>query len=67
MGVLTKEQVIVLLRREIGECRSLRAWCRDNGVQPATCSRILNGKLPIQDKVLSALRLRRVEMYRSRR
>lgn len=63
-GRMTHADVIQMLQNRVDEAPSLREWCSDNDVQAATCSRILNGKLPIQDKVLKALGLCRVISYR---
>lgn len=61
---MTHADVVRLLQDRVDKAESLRGWCREHRVQAATVSRILNGKLPLQQAVLDALRLARVISYR---
>jgi hypothetical protein len=58
------EDVVILLRAEIAAAGSQSEWARKHGVDRATLSAALAGRRNLQPRVLEALRLEQVTVYR---
>lgn len=61
---MTKEQVIAALRQACVSAGSQGAWAAAHGVSPTYVSDTLSGRRDLSDKVLAALGLERVIVYR---
>lgn len=58
MSFLEIEDVISLLRAEVGRAGSLAAWGRSAGVDRSLVSAVLHGRRRLSKKMLKALRIR---------
>ena len=63
MRALDQKDVIRLLRSEVKREGSQKAWAKKYGVAPSAISMVLSGDKPPNDKIISALKLRRVVAF----
>ena len=50
-----------MLRLEVNRAGSQKKWAKTNGVTPSLISMVLSGDRPLNNKIINALKLRRVE------
>lgn len=62
MREMTREQVVVLIRRRVAECGTLRAYCARHGVHISTLSNMLGGRNRFTPRVLRLLGLEHVRI-----
>lgn len=62
MREMTREQVVVLIRRRVAECGTLRAYCARQGVHISTLSNMLGGRNRFTPRVLRLLGLEHVRI-----
>ena len=63
MRLLDQKDVIRLLRSEVKREGSQNAWAKKYGVAPSAISMVLSGDRPPNEKIVSALKLRRVVQF----
>ena len=52
-----------MLRSEVRRAGGQKEWARKSGVAPSMVSMVLTGDRPPNEKIISALKLRRVVLY----
>src|SRR5215813_721081 len=62
-ALLDQKDVVRLLRLEVNRAGSQKKWAKKNGVTPSLISMVLSGDRPLKNKIISALKLRRVVVY----
>ena len=62
-ALLDQKEVVRLLRLEVNRAGSQKKWAKKNGVTPSLVSMVLSGDRPLNNKIISALKLRRVVVY----
>ena len=62
-ALLDQKDVVRLLRLEVNRAGSQKKWAKKNGVTPSLISMVLSGDRPLNNKIISALKLRRVVVY----
>ena len=62
-ALLDQKDVVRLLRLEVNRVGSQKKWAKKNGVTPSLISMVLSGDRPLNNKIISALKLRRVVVY----
>src|SRR5262249_8154627 len=63
MPALDQKDVVRLLRSEVTQEGSQKAWAKKYGVAPSAISMVLSGDRPPNDKIISALKLHRVVVF----
>src|SRR5215468_2286677 len=62
-ALLDQKDVVRLLRLEVNRAGSQKKWAKKNGVTPSLISMVLSGDRPLSNKIIRALKLRRVVVY----
>ena len=60
---LGQNDVVRLLRSEVKRAGGQKEWARKSGVAPSMISMVLTGDRPPNEKIISALKLRRVVIF----
>jgi hypothetical protein len=63
MRALDQNDVVRLLRLEVKRAGGQQEWARKNGVAPSMISMVLSGERPPNEKIISALKLRRIVIF----
>src|SRR5258708_7974969 len=63
MRALDQNDVVRLLRSEVRRAGGQKEWARKSGVAPSMISMVLTGDRPPNEKIISALKLRRVVIF----
>ena len=63
MLALDQNDVIGLLRSEVKRAGGQKQWARMSGVAPSMISMVLTGDRPPNEKIIRALKLRRVVIF----
>jgi hypothetical protein len=63
MRALDQNDVVRLLRSEVRRAGGQKEWARKSGVAPSMVSMVLTGDRPPNEKIISALKLRRVVIF----
>jgi len=63
MRALDQNDVVRLLRSEVRRAGGQKEWARKSGVAPSMISMVLTGDRPPNEKIISALKLRRVVVF----
>src|SRR5262249_25413810 len=59
-ALLDQKDVVRLLRLEVNRAGSQKKWAKKNGVTQSLISMVLSGYRPLNNKIISALKLRRI-------
>ena len=62
-ALLDQRDVVRLLRLEVNRAGSQKKWAKKNGVTQSLISMVLSGDRPPNEKIVSALKLRRVVQF----
>jgi hypothetical protein len=62
-ALLGQKDAVRLLRLEVNRAGSQKKWAKKNGVTQSLISMVLSGDRPLNNKIISALKLRRVVVY----
>src|SRR5262249_14083266 len=62
-ALLDQKDAVRLLRLEVNRAGSQKKWAKKNGVTQSLISMVLSGDRPLNNKIISALKLRRVVVY----
>src|SRR2546428_13923883 len=62
-ALLDQNDVVRSLRLEVKRAGSQKKWAKKNGVTQSLISMVLSGDRPPNNKIISALKLRRVVVY----
>src|SRR5215475_1679422 len=62
-ALLDQKDVVRSLRLEVKRAGSQKKWAKENGVTQSLISMVLSGDRPPNNKIISALKLRRVVVY----
>src|SRR5215469_762796 len=62
-ALLDQKDVVRSLRLEVKRAGSQKEWAKKNGVTQSLISMVLSGDRPPNNKIISALKLRRVVVY----
>jgi hypothetical protein len=60
---LYQNDVIRLLRSEVKRAGGQKEWARKSGVAPSMVSMVLSGDRPPNEKIIRALKLRRIVIF----
>ena len=60
-ALLDQKDVVRSLRLEVKRAGSQKKWAKENGVTQSLISMVLSGDRPLNNKIINALKLRRVE------
>jgi hypothetical protein len=63
MRALDQNDVVRLLRSEVKRAGGQKEWARKSGVVASMVSMVLSGDRPPNEKIISALKLRRVVIF----
>jgi len=61
--ILDQDDVLDLLRSEVAKAGSQKKWAKENGVNRPVVCRALGGSGTLQDKILKALGLKKIDDY----
>jgi len=62
-ALLDQKDVVRFLRLEVHRAGSQKKWANKNGVTQSLVSMVLSGDRPLNNKIIRALKLRRVVVY----
>jgi hypothetical protein len=65
--LLEHDEVIKLLRSEVAKSGSQRKWAKENDVTRVVVCRVLGGHARVQPKIIEALGLEEIRVYRNRK